>query len=31
MVYCTSKAEMLKKKEEIINEIFQLWQRQSGG
>jgi hypothetical protein len=30
MVYCGSKAEMLKKKEEIINEIFQLWQRQTG-
>jgi len=31
MVYCASKAEMLKKKEEIINEIFQLWQKQLGG
>ena len=28
-VYCASKAEMLKKKEEIINEIFRLWEGQS--
>ena len=27
--YCHSKAEMLKKKEEIINEIFRLWEEQS--
>ncbi len=29
MVYCTSKAEMLKKKGETINEIFRLWEEQS--
>jgi hypothetical protein len=28
-VYCTSKAEMLKKKEEMINEIFRMWEGQS--
>ncbi len=28
-VYCTSKAEMLRKKGEIINEIFRLWKEQS--
>ncbi|UCD70512.1 MAG: hypothetical protein JSW70_05760 [Syntrophobacterales bacterium] len=27
--YCTSKAEMLKKKGEIINGIFRLWEQQS--
>jgi hypothetical protein len=27
--YCTSKAEMLKKKEEIVTEIFRLWEEQS--
>ena len=29
MVYCTSKAEMMKEKEETINEIFRLWEEQS--
>jgi len=28
-VYCTSKAEMLRKKGEIINEIFGLWEGQN--
>jgi hypothetical protein len=28
-VYCASKAEMLKKKGEIINEIFRLWEGQT--
>ena len=28
-VYCTSKAEMLRKKGEIIDEIFRLWEGQS--
>jgi hypothetical protein len=29
-VYCASKAEMLKKKEQITEEIFRLWEEQSG-
>jgi len=28
-VYCSSKAEMLRKKGEIINEMFRLWEEQS--
>jgi oligoribonuclease NrnB/cAMP/cGMP phosphodiesterase (DHH superfamily) len=28
-IYCTSKAQMLRKKGEIINEIFRLWEEQN--
>ena len=28
-VYCTSKAEMVKKKGEVVNAIFRLWEQQS--